>query len=275
MIFPIPSQFNNQSLRAFFTHHHLGRVSSYNLEQAKALFINGSQATLESILHTNDELLILFEAIDKPTHEAVHQPINIVYEDRDLVVVEKEAGILVHSDGNQGITLSNIVQAHYHETGIVTRCLHRLDLETTGMVLFSKHLLAHASFTHLFESHQMKKEYVCLCEGKFPSASGVINSPIGRNRHENAQIVSKTGKSALTFYCVESYNHSISRLRVEIEGGRRHQIRVHLSSIGHPIVGDTLYGAKHPAPLKLHFEKITFTHPFTGEVVSVYLPSSF
>jgi 23S rRNA pseudouridine1911/1915/1917 synthase len=162
MIFPIPSEFNNQSLRTFFVHHHLGRATSYNLEQAKALFINGNQATLETILHINDELLVLFETIDEPTHEAVHQPIEIVYEDRDLVVVAKEAGFLVHSDGNPVITLSNIVQAHYHETGIITRCLHRLDVETTGMVLFSKHLLAHASFSYLFESHQIKKN-MCVC----------------------------------------------------------------------------------------------------------------
>ncbi|MFA7126947.1 MAG: RluA family pseudouridine synthase [Bacilli bacterium] len=230
MIFPIPSRHHLQSVREFLLFYHLGKSHIYQLEQANALYINGESVKTSDILKQGDELLILFENIDETTHEAKYFPLDILWEDRDYLLVNKPGNLLVHSDG-KGISLSHYVAAHYHDAAIVTRCLHRLDVETTGMVLFSKHLLAHAAMAYAFEQQSIEKEYVALCEGKFNVLDGVIDQPIGRNRHDQSQIISKTGKSAHTEYHVVSYRLGVSRVKVKITGGRRHQIRVHLASL--------------------------------------------
>ncbi|MDD4212338.1 MAG: RluA family pseudouridine synthase [Bacilli bacterium] len=274
MILQIQAAHQGKTIREVLLSFHLGKSTIYKLEEAGAIFINGSPAKGNDALKVKDELLILFENIDEQAHEPIYEKINILYEDQDYLLVQKPRGILTHSDGKE-ISLSNYVAAYFALSPIVARACHRLDFETTGMILFSKHLLAHAIMTNLFENHSITKEYVALCHGKFDNPQGIINAPIGRNRHNDAQIVSKTGKSAVTEYHVLSFEKGVSRVRVKIEGGRRHQIRVHLASIDHPIVGDTLYGSTANEPMKLHFEKIEFIHPFTGKLFTHYLPPSW
>ncbi len=274
MILQIQDVYQGKTIREVLLSFHLGKSTIYKLEEAGALFINGNPAKGADPLKAKDELLILFENIDEQTHEPIYEKIDVLYEDQDYLLVQKPQGLLTHSDGKE-VSLSNYVAAYFASSSVIARACHRLDLETTGMILFSKHLLAHAIMTYLFENHKITKEYVALCHGKFDNPQGIINTLIGRNRHIDAQIISKTGKSATTEYRVLSFKKGVSRVSVKIKGGRRHQIRVHLASIHHPIVGDNLYGSTVQEPMKLHFEKIEFMHPFTGKPFTYYLPPSW
>lgn len=272
MEFLITKDFNNKSIRDFFDYYHLSKKYQYKLEQAKSFFVK-DEAKLDTLLKTGDKLIVLFENIDKKTHEAVFKDINILYENNHFLLVEKTRDLLVHSDGSNKDNLSSYVEGYFYHREIYARALHRLDLETTGMIMFSKNLLSHSAFEYMFTNRLIKKEYLCLCTGKFNESKGEINKAIGKNRHNNTQVISKTGKEALTKYEVLSYKNGISKVKVEIIGGRRHQIRVHLSSIGHPIVGDDLYGSKKQSDLMLHFYKISFIDPFNKKEFSYqFLP---
>jgi 23S rRNA pseudouridine1911/1915/1917 synthase len=131
------------------------------------------------------------------------------------------------------------------------------------MIIFAKHFLAQSYFSYLFEAQEIKKFYVCMCRNPFEKLEGVITSPIGKDRHTVKQIVSPTGKACETRYQVIEQVDQESRVLVEIKGGRKHQIRVHMASIDHPIVGDKLYGINDYQRMLLHFKHVEFIHPRT------------
>ncbi|MDX9691617.1 MAG: RNA pseudouridine synthase, partial [Acholeplasmataceae bacterium] len=133
----------------------------------------------------------------------------------------------------------------------------------SGMIIFAKHFLAQSYFSYLFEAQEIKKYYVCVCRNPFDVQQGIIKSPIGKDRHTSKQIVSPTGKACETRYQVIESHEMESKVLVEIKGGRKHQIRVHMASINHPIVGDKLYGVNDYKRMLLHFKHVEFIHPRT------------
>lgn len=215
---------------------------------------------------------------ESPGFPADWAELNILYEDDFTLVVNKPVGVEVHPSvqGQRG-TLAHAVAAYYEATGQSCRVrhIHRLDKETTGPVLYAKNEFAHYEFDKAMREKKIERIYLAVAEGVFEQRKGKIDKPIGQDRHHSTRRrVSETGEPAVTWYdVVETFNnHSLVRLRLET--GRTHQIRVHLSSIDHPLAGDGMYGGtrRYIHRQALHGEKLIWHHPWTGERMEVRAP---
>ncbi len=202
---------------------------------------------------------------------------SILYEDPFLVAVSKPHALLVHGDGTGALTLTDEVELHLRGSVFPTvpQALQRLDTDTTGVVLFSKLSEFQSCFDALVAEGRMEKKYLAIVQGMFPQGITRIDAPLGRDRHDakRMRVVERGGQQATTLVepLVYSTQHDMSLLAVTLGTGRRHQIRVHLSSVGHPIVNDKLYGGRmvSQAPLMLHAYRERFLHPITGSLVVV------
>jgi len=201
-------------------------------------------------------------------------PLRIVYEDGDLLVVDKPAGLAVHpSPGHRSHTLVNGILAHCDDlSGIGGKerpgIVHRLDKDTSGLIIVAKNDAAHASLAHQLKNREIDKTYLALVDGRPTQAEGMIEGPIARDRHNRKRMaVVDGGRAARTRYRILREVDGRSLLEVRPETGRTHQIRVHLASIGHPIYGDSLYGRKDAALDRqfLHAQRLAFAHPRTGQ----------
>lgn len=205
-------------------------------------------------------------------------PFTVLYEDDFSLVVMKPAGVEVHpSVQGQRKTLVHAVAAYYRLTNqfCLVRQAHRLDKDTTGPVLFAKNDLAQHVFDKGMREKRIERVYLALAEGEVELDRGTIDMPIGQDRHHSTRrIVSPTGDPAVTHYQVVERFPGYTLLRLWLETGRTHQIRVHLSAIGHPIAGDGMYGGKRRLISRqaLHGEKLVWFHPWTGERMSVRAP---
>jgi len=254
---------------------------------------NGKQVKTGYLTRINDhiELRIPQSLPDQPFPEDI--PLNIIYEDSHLAVIDKPAGLVCHAGA--GVHSGTLVNALLHRmstlsTGDPARpgIVHRLDKFTSGIMLVAKNNMAHRQLAQQFKNRQVKKEYVALVHGVPSPSSGTIDSPIGRdprNRKKMSTCAHRTRTAVTHYVVVENYGY-ISLLKIRIETGRTHQIRVHLAQKGHPIVGDFLYGGNRtknlPADLLdavkelhrpfLHSRHLEFHHPLTGELVSFNSP---
>lgn len=201
-----------------------------------------------------------------------HDPLSVLYEDCFLIAVEKPAGILVHGDGTGSPTLAGRVLGHLQEEGsaAVPQAIHRLDVDTTGIVLFSLASETQPAFDALVLKNQITKRYYALIHRKLPAAADgswlVVDAPIARDRHDARRMrVGSTGRKATTRLRVVGERDGHMLVEAELVTGRRHQIRVHLAHLGCPIVGDELYGAAHDeGGLHLHAHELQLRHPLTG-----------
>jgi 23S rRNA pseudouridine1911/1915/1917 synthase len=272
----INNKLNGKSIREILEFYHVAKPMIYKLSISNYVYVNGQNINFDEKLRTNDLLSFDLASIETNSTVPYKGDIEILYEDEDIIIINKKENILISDDGITKDTLGNRLSFYYQKNGMPNsvRPVHVLDIQTTGMVVFAKHFLAHSYLSNLIEERKVTKIYRCLCEGRFTEESGEIDAAIGRHRHENKQIVSKTGKKALTKYRVMSFKNNISKLEVEILEGRKHQIRVHLASIQHPIIGDGLYG-KEGDRLMLHFFEISFIHPRTLRTFSFKCPEAF
>ena len=203
--------------------------------------------------------------------------LDIVYEDEDVLVVNKEKGIVVHpAPGNYTGTLVNGILHHCSDlsgiNGVIRPgIVHRIDKDTSGILVIAKNDEAHNDLAAQFKEHSIKREYYALVEGKFSKVEGTIDKPISRDKKERIKMaVNSDGKRAVTHYEVlEQYNKGLSLVKCTLETGRTHQIRVHMASIGHPLVGDLVYGYKRQKfnieGQALHAKTLGFIHPRTKE----------
>lgn len=205
----------------------------------------------------------------------------VLYRSDTLIAVDKPQSIIVHGDGTGAPTLTDAVRDLLLAEGTDAsqsaarelQCLQRLDRDTSGIVLFSLSKKTQGVYDQLIAEHAIEKRYRALVEGKFPKAAQTYTWPIGRNRHDARKMrVSRTGKTATTHARLLEQYASCALLDVRIETGRKHQIRVHVSHAGHPIVGDELYGRPHPKGLMLHAAELSFRDPVTGEPVDICSP---
>ena len=210
--------------------------------------------------------------------------LSVLYQDPFLLAADKPAGILVHGDGSDAQTLTARVKGALERQGssAVPQALHRLDVDTSGIVLFSLTEEFQPAFDALVAQDGMRKRYFAVIEGRISQGSGPwveVDAPIARDRHDARRMrVGRTGKPAQTLFRTVAIEDGLSLVEAELVTGRRHQIRVHLAHLGHPIVGDALYGGNRlGGGLMLHAHEVRLTHPLTNKqlVISAPLPERF
>lgn len=198
--------------------------------------------------------------------------VDVVYRDRILMAVDKPAGLLVHGDGTASTTLASRVQGLLADDGLlaVAQPVQRLDVETTGLVLFSLTEEFQPALDAQVAGHEMHKRYLAVIDGRIPRSENAwleLDGPIARDRHDARKMrVGRGGKPSHTLVRTLANSGGRTLLEIELATGRKHQIRVHLAHVGHPIVGDALYGGRrNPSGLMLHAWKERVRHPLTGE----------
>ena len=210
-------------------------------------------------------------------------PLSVVYEDDFLLAVDKPAGMVVHpAAGHTSGTLVNALLARYPSSADVgglerAGIVHRLDKDTSGLLLVAKDAATHDALQRQFKRRQVQKTYLALVEGRVSPREGVIEAPVGRNRKERKRMsVTRSGRPALTRYRVTETFREHSLLEVQPHTGRTHQVRVHLNWLGHPVVGDRVYGWRNQPLLPerhfLHAWMLCFTHPTSGEEMTLAAP---
>jgi 23S rRNA pseudouridine1911/1915/1917 synthase len=213
-------------------------------------------------------------------------PLDIVYEDDDVIVVNKPVGMVVHpAPGHPDGTLVNALLYHCKDSlsGINGKLrpgiVHRIDRDTSGLIIAAKNDRAHLALAEQLQDHSLFRLYHAVAVGGFRDECGTVDAPIARHRTDRKKMAvcrPGEGRDAVTHWQVVDSRNGYSHITCRLETGRTHQIRVHMASIGHPLLGDTVYGAKKPWPglagQCLHAARLTFTHPTTGERMTAKAP---
>ncbi|UCG54080.1 MAG: RluA family pseudouridine synthase, partial [Dehalococcoidia bacterium] len=231
----------------------LSRTYAKKLIEEGHITVNGKSAKASLKLRSGDLLSIRIPSPETSQLTADDIPLKIIYEDSDLLVVDKPSGLTVHpAPGNPRHTLVNAILARFPNLpngGDVLRpgIVHRLDKDTSGLILVAKNRQALNNLSNQFKKRSVTKTYLVLVKGQLSPRRGFIEAPIGRNPHNPKRMaVVENGRDARTEYSVLTYVSDCSLLEIKLETGRTHQIRVHLSAIGYPVVGDITYGVKSP-----------------------------
>lgn len=258
---------------------HAPKKLVHQLRMEKAVTINKESQNWKQVLNVGDVLHIQLCEDSQHPILASNSLIEVLYEDDHLLIVNKRAQMDTHpNEPGQTGTLANVVAAYFQRTNQqnLVKYVHRLDKDTTGAILFAKHSLSHAILNRMLEEKQITRIYYALATGKMKQKLGKIKEPIGRDRHHpTKRRVSKTGQSAVTSYRVlKQYpKQNLTLVQCTLETGRTHQIRVHLSYIGHPIAGDVLYGGQKLFNRQaLHARQLILEHPFTGDMIDCTAP---
>lgn len=263
----------------------LSRSFLQKLLKAGEIFVNGKPVKASYRVLDGDS--ILFEVPEATEPEILPEdiPLDIVYEDHDVILVNKPKGMVVHpAAGHYTHTLVNALMYHCREdlSGIngVLRpgIVHRIDMDTTGILIACKNDLAHNSIAAQLKEHSITRRYEAIVHGVLKDEEGTVDAPIGRNPQDRKKmcINHQNGKQAVTHYRVLKRFHDFTHIECRLETGRTHQIRVHMASIGHPLLGDAVYGpSKCPYKLQgqtLHAGVLGFVHPRSGEYMEFRAP---
>lgn len=266
------------------------KVGGYSRTYLKKLIedglvlVGGKSKKANYKMNLGDEVRISLPEPVSLEVKAENIDIEVIYEDDDLMVINKPQGMVVHpAHGNYSGTLVN---------GLLSRCddlsgingvlrpgiVHRIDKDTSGVIVVAKTNEAHMSLSHQLKEHSIKRKYVALLEGRLKEQEGTVDAPIGRDPKDRKRmaVVYRNSKHAVTHYRVLELFQSNTLIEATLETGRTHQIRVHMSYIGHPVVGDPVYGYKkqrfnHKGQL-LHARLLGFVHPRTGEYIEFTAP---
>jgi len=267
----------------------ISRVAIQRLIEEEKILVNGKKVKPSYKIEEKD-IITLDEQLPKEISlKAQEIPIEIIYEDKDIIVVNKPKGMVVHpANGNPDGTLVNCLMAICKESlsgiggEIRPGIVHRLDKDTSGIIIVAKNDKAHINMSEQIKNHEVQKTYLALVKGIVKENEATINMPIGRSTKDRKKMaVTKNGKEAITHFKVLKRYNNYTLLQVQIETGRTHQIRVHLSEIGYPIVGDTTYSnGKNKWNIKgqcLHAKSLKFKHPITGKemFLEARMPSYF
>lgn len=251
--------------------------SYQNLTQLKkmpeSILINGVWSYMRTPLHSGDILTVhIRETESSPNIPPVELPLDIVYEDEDIVVVNKPAGMPVHpSLNNYRNSLANALMYYYQQQDkpFIFRCTNRLDRDTSGLTVIAKHMVSSSILSSMTARHEIEREYLAVVRGSVTPSSGTIDAPIGRTGSSliERKIDFEHGERAVTHYHVVKEENGHSLVSLILETGRTHQIRVHMKYIGFPLVGDYLYNPdmEYIQRQALHSCRLSFRHPITGK----------
>ncbi len=289
--YTIPIQFHQKPIDFYLKS--MG-YSSQNIialkKMVESILVNGIWRHVNYLLQENDTLTIhIKEITSSPNILPVSLPLNIVYEDDDLLVINKPADMPIHpSQNNYNNTLANAVMYYFNSKNIACtfRCINRLDRDTTGLTIVAKHMISAGILSSMLQRREIKREYIALLSGMPPSSCGTIDAPIGRVKDSSIErmVDFEHGERAITHYqLLDQFtgddiipklpsippNEMFSRISLWLETGRTHQIRVHMKYIGCPLLGDFLY---HPdkriiCRQALHSARLTFRHPITQKMM--------
>lgn len=263
----------------------LTRSAAQKLLDAGQVLLHGKPLKKKDRLTEGDQLEVELPDVQEVDLQPENIPLDIVYEDDDVIVVNKPKGLVVHpAAGHWSGTLVNALMYHCKDSlsgingelrpGIV----HRIDMNTSGLLIVAKNDFAHQALAAQLKDHSLARTYECIVVGGIREDSGTIDAPIGRHPTDRKKmaVTEKNSREAVTHWQVLERFSGYTRLQCRLETGRTHQIRVHLAWRNHPILGDTVYGHKKPEmgldSQCLHARELTFRHPRTGEEVTVSCP---
>lgn len=292
LLIEVPQEFHGERIDKFLSVlvPDCSRNSIQKLIEQGNVTINGLSVNKKYKVNTDDEILIVTGELKPLDAEPENIPLDIVYEDDDLLVVNKPRGMVVHpAPGNYTGTLVNALLYHCKDSlsginGVLRPgIVHRIDKDTSGLLIVAKNDKAHIGLAEQIKEHSFNREYNAVICGHLKDQEGTVNAPIGRNPKDRKKmcVTMQNSKNAVTHYSViEEYN-GYSHICLKLETGRTHQIRVHMAHLGHPVAGDLVYGHdKKSAELNgqcLHAIKIGFIHPIKNEYMefSSDLPDYF
>ncbi|WOD06438.1 23S rRNA pseudouridine(1911/1915/1917) synthase RluD [Marinomonas sp. GJ51-6] len=273
----------DQVATELFSDYSRARIQSWIKEGV--LKVDGKTTKPKEKLFGGETITLDIMIEDQADHEAQEMPLDIVYEDDDIIIVNKPAGLVVHpAVGNRDGTLMNAILHHAPETAHIPRAgiVHRLDKETTGLMVVAKTLAAQTDLVSQLQERSMGREYEAITIGVM-TGGGVVDEPIGRHPHNRQKqaVEPVHGKDAVTHYRLVERFKNHTHIRLKLETGRTHQIRVHMAFIQYPLVGDPQYGGRLKMPKAcseelqeglrnfrrqaLHAKRLELAHPITGE----------
>ena len=292
-VFTATSDDTGKRLDAFLAENIEGwsRAKLQRLIENEDVLVNDKAVKPSYKVHKNDEIEVDLVEAAATKFEPEDMPLDIVFEDEFLAVINKPAGMVVHPGaGVQSGTLANAIAFHFkfeqsevseHQSELRIGIVHRLDKDTSGLIVVAKNDEIHEALSEQFRERTVYKSYVALVHGQTDENLGKVEAPVGRNKHNRLRMkVATHGRSALSLWRVRTRYDKFTLLDVEIKTGRTHQIRVHMGFINHPVVGDEIYNEGRDNTIAdihvrnavvtmrrffLHAEKLSFTHPKTGE----------
>lgn len=246
----------------------------------ESILVNGIWSYMRTTLGGGDLLTVhIQENENSPNIPPVSLPLDIIYEDDDLIVVNKPAGMPVHpSLNNYQNSLANALMYYYKQKNMpfVFRCTNRLDRDTSGLTVIAKHMISSSILSNMAVHHKIEREYLAIVRGHLSPAGGTITAPIGRTGSSliERRIDFDHGEHAVTHYRVIKEDNGYSLVSLVLETGRTHQIRIHMKYLGYPLIGDYLYNPDMEKINRqaLHSHRLAFTHPITGKHLEFKAP---
>ena len=277
---------NNERLDSYISKSNLdlSRSMVQKLIKENKVFVNGKNEKESYKIKVNDNITIQIEEPKSSKLEAQDIPLDIIYEDNDIIVINKPKGMVVHpGNGNPDNTLVNAVLAHCKGSlsgiggEIRPGIVHRIDKDTSGLIIVAKNDKSHINLSEQIKNHEVTKIYTALVKGNISEDEATIDMPIGRDKKDRKKMsVTRDGKEAISHIKVVKRYGNYTLIRVKIDTGRTHQIRVHMAKIGHPVVGDEVYSSgKNEFGVKgqmLHSTILKFKHPISGKEIMLEAP---
>lgn len=276
LIIDVPDEETGERIDSFLSGKtDFTRTRIQQLIKDRNITVNGKPTKSSYKIEENDEIIIEVPEVETTEIKPENIKIDIVYEDSDIAVINKQAGLVVHpAHGHYSGTLVNAILHHIKDLSgingeIRPGIVHRLDKDTSGLIVIAKNDKVHTALTEMFQEKKIRKTYLAILKGKLNKIEGRVVTQIGRDKNDRKKMtviddVTK-GKTAITNYKVVSQNNLFTLVKVNIETGRTHQIRVHMRHLGYPILGDSVYGRKDNEKRQmLHAYKLEFLHPVTG-----------
>lgn len=246
----------------------------------KSILVNGEHYYMRQKLHTGDQLKVCIQETDcSEKIPPVEIPLDIVYEDEDIIVINKPAGMPIHPSLNHYTnSMANALAWYYQEQNkpFIFRCCNRLDRDTSGLTVVAKHLVSGNILSAMVYRREIHREYLAIVRGQVTPESGTINAPLAR---KPGTIIERTvdwehGETAITHYRVVEEKNGHSLVSLKLETGRTHQIRIHMKHLGYPLIGDYLYNPdmEYITRQALHSHRLCFPHPITGKMLEFTAP---